>query len=121
MDLGLLSNEQVSWIGSINLLFVPFGSLASGLLMDPLGKRRMMQVSTPCFGVFDVVNQLNNVNIPIVAAEFANAGRLDVILFWNQYYSHLHCSCAIWNEWRTSRSAGACVNKVIETYLGVRK
>lgn len=40
----VLSNEEISWIGSINLLCVPFGSLASGLLMDPVGKRRMMQI-----------------------------------------------------------------------------
>lgn len=40
----VLSNEEVSWIGSINLLCVPLGSLTSGLLMDPIGKRRMMQI-----------------------------------------------------------------------------
>lgn len=39
-----LSDEQISWLGSINMLCVPVGSLASGLLMEPLGKRRMMQV-----------------------------------------------------------------------------
>lgn len=39
-----LSDEQISWLGSINLLCVPIGSLASGLLMESLGKRRMMQV-----------------------------------------------------------------------------
>lgn len=44
-DLDVISVEQASWIGSINLLFVPIGSITSGLLMDPLGKRRMMQVS----------------------------------------------------------------------------
>ncbi|XP_031638552.1 facilitated trehalose transporter Tret1-like [Contarinia nasturtii] len=40
----LLTNEEKSWIGSINLLCVPLGSLTSGLLMDALGKRRMMQL-----------------------------------------------------------------------------
>lgn len=40
----VLSNDQISWIGSINLLCVPLGSITSGLLMEPVGKRRMMQV-----------------------------------------------------------------------------
>lgn len=40
----LLTENEKSWIGSINLLCVPLGSLTSGLLMDKLGKRRMMQV-----------------------------------------------------------------------------
>lgn len=42
----VLGDEEISWIASINLLCVPLGSLTSGLLMDPVGKRRMMQV---CF------------------------------------------------------------------------
>lgn len=40
----VLNDDQISWIGSINLLCVPLGSITSGLLMDPVGKRRMMQV-----------------------------------------------------------------------------
>lgn len=40
----VLNDDEISWIGSINLLCVPIGSLTSGLLMDPIGKRRMMQV-----------------------------------------------------------------------------
>lgn len=40
----ILDDNQISWIGSINLLCVPFGSITSGLLMDSIGKRRMMQV-----------------------------------------------------------------------------
>ncbi|XP_031620230.1 facilitated trehalose transporter Tret1-like [Contarinia nasturtii] len=39
-----LSGDEISWIGSINLLCVPLGSLTSGLLMEKLGKRRMMQL-----------------------------------------------------------------------------
>lgn len=39
-----LSDEQISWIASINMLFVPIGALISGLFMESLGKRRMMQV-----------------------------------------------------------------------------
>lgn len=51
IDLDLISNEQVSWIGSVNLLFVPLGSIVSGLLVDPLGKRRMMQVTLNNFAM----------------------------------------------------------------------
>lgn len=40
----VLGAEEISWIGSINLLFVPFGSLTSAVLMEPIGKRRMMQL-----------------------------------------------------------------------------
>lgn len=32
-------------LASVNLLCVPFGSFVSGLLTEPLGKRRVMQVS----------------------------------------------------------------------------
>lgn len=39
-----LTENEISWIGSINLLCVPIGSLTSGLFMEPIGKRRMMQV-----------------------------------------------------------------------------
>lgn len=41
----LLGFIYVFSAGSINLLCVPFGSLASGMLSNPLGKRRVMQVS----------------------------------------------------------------------------
>lgn len=40
----ILDDNEISWIGSINLLCVPLGSITSGLLMDSIGKRRMMQV-----------------------------------------------------------------------------
>lgn len=39
-----LTTEEISWIGLINLLSVTFGCVSSGLLMDPIGKRRLMQV-----------------------------------------------------------------------------
>lgn len=39
-----LTNTEISWIGSINLLCVPIGSLLSGILVEPLGKRRVMQI-----------------------------------------------------------------------------
>lgn len=39
-----LSDQQISWIGSVNMLFVPIGCLISGLFMEAMGKRRMMQV-----------------------------------------------------------------------------
>lgn len=43
-DLDLVSDEQVSWVGSINFLLVPLGNIISGYLAEPVGKRRMMQV-----------------------------------------------------------------------------
>ncbi|XP_031344079.1 facilitated trehalose transporter Tret1-like isoform X2 [Photinus pyralis] len=39
-----LTPEQVSWIGSINLMCVPIGCLLSGVLTTPVGRRRSMQV-----------------------------------------------------------------------------
>lgn len=46
-----INDETISWLGSVNYLCVPLGSLTSGLLMDPLGKRRLMQVKN-IFTVF---------------------------------------------------------------------
>lgn len=41
-----LNKEQVSWIGSINLMCVPIGCILSGVLTTPIGRRRSMQVIT---------------------------------------------------------------------------
>lgn len=41
-----LGEEEISWISSILPLFVPLGSLISAVLMDRIGKRRIMQVSS---------------------------------------------------------------------------
>lgn len=41
----LLINEiQINILGSINLICVPLGCLFSGIITQPLGKRRAMQV-----------------------------------------------------------------------------
>ncbi|XP_033163959.1 facilitated trehalose transporter Tret1 isoform X1 [Drosophila mauritiana] len=48
----LLNKDEISWFSSINLICVPLGCLFSGLLTQPLGKRRAMQF----------------VNLPILAA-----------------------------------------------------
>ncbi|XP_055312540.1 facilitated trehalose transporter Tret1 isoform X2 [Sitodiplosis mosellana] len=39
-----LSDDQVSWLSSINLLCVPLGCFLSGMLTEPTGKRRAMQL-----------------------------------------------------------------------------
>lgn len=40
-----LNDEQISWFSSINLLCLPLGCFFSGVLTEPVGKRRAMQVS----------------------------------------------------------------------------
>lgn len=39
-----LSKEEISWLSSINLICVPLGCLFSGMLTQPIGRRRAMQV-----------------------------------------------------------------------------
>lgn len=41
-----LSKDEISWLSSINLICVPLGCLFSGMLTQPIGRRRAMQVST---------------------------------------------------------------------------
>ncbi|XP_067642478.1 solute carrier family 2, facilitated glucose transporter member 8 isoform X2 [Eurosta solidaginis] len=48
----VLNRDEISWFSSINLICVPLGCLFSGLLTQPIGKRRAMQL----------------VNIPILAS-----------------------------------------------------
>ncbi|XP_017848501.1 facilitated trehalose transporter Tret1 isoform X2 [Drosophila busckii] len=48
----VLSKNEVSWFSSINLICVPLGCIFSGMLTQPMGKRRAMQF----------------VNLPILAA-----------------------------------------------------
>ncbi|XP_063242433.1 facilitated trehalose transporter Tret1-like [Bacillus rossius redtenbacheri] len=44
----LLSEEQISWFSSINLICVPVGCMVSGVLTQPLGRKRsMMLVNIP--------------------------------------------------------------------------
>lgn len=47
-----LDDEGLSWVGSIGLICVPFGCFVSGIVTQPLGRRRSMQL----------------INIPFVAA-----------------------------------------------------
>ncbi|XP_053624848.1 facilitated trehalose transporter Tret1-like isoform X2 [Plodia interpunctella] len=39
-----LTNSQVSWISSLNLIVVPLGCALSGVVTAPMGRRRAMQV-----------------------------------------------------------------------------
>ncbi|KAK9870531.1 hypothetical protein WA026_008095 [Henosepilachna vigintioctopunctata] len=39
-----LGQEGLSWIGSISLICVPFGCFVSGMITQPLGRRRSMQL-----------------------------------------------------------------------------
>ncbi|XP_017088653.2 facilitated trehalose transporter Tret1 isoform X2 [Drosophila bipectinata] len=48
----ILNKDEISWFSSINLICVPLGCLFSGIITQPLGKRRAMQF----------------VNLPILAA-----------------------------------------------------
>ncbi|KAH8278702.1 hypothetical protein KR018_007521, partial [Drosophila ironensis] len=48
----VLNKDEISWFSSINLICVPLGCLFSGIITQPLGKRRAMQF----------------VNLPILAA-----------------------------------------------------
>ncbi|KAF5299385.1 hypothetical protein FQR65_LT09426 [Abscondita terminalis] len=41
-----LNEQQISWIGSINLMCVPVGCLLSGFLTQPVGRKRSMQIIT---------------------------------------------------------------------------
>lgn len=41
----VLNKDQISWFSSINLICVPLGSIFSGALTQPIGRRRAMQVS----------------------------------------------------------------------------
>uniref|UniRef100_A0A182MQM0 Major facilitator superfamily (MFS) profile domain-containing protein n=1 Tax=Anopheles culicifacies TaxID=139723 RepID=A0A182MQM0_9DIPT len=45
-----LSRDQISWLSSINLICVPLGSIFSGMLAQPIGRRRAMQlINIPIF------------------------------------------------------------------------
>ncbi|XP_021706334.1 uncharacterized protein LOC5568062 isoform X2 [Aedes aegypti] len=45
-----LSRDEISWLSSINLICVPLGCLFSGMLTQPIGRRRAMQiVNIPMF------------------------------------------------------------------------
>ncbi|XP_049536276.1 uncharacterized protein LOC125951459 [Anopheles darlingi] len=45
-----LSRDQISWLSSINLICVPLGSIFSGALAQPIGRRRAMQlINIPIF------------------------------------------------------------------------
>ncbi|KAF5288898.1 hypothetical protein FQA39_LY03777 [Lamprigera yunnana] len=39
-----LTEEEISWIGSINLMCVPIGCLVSGVATDPIGRKKSMQL-----------------------------------------------------------------------------
>ncbi|KAK9886077.1 hypothetical protein WA026_014862 [Henosepilachna vigintioctopunctata] len=50
-----LGPEGISWIASINLFAIPFGCLVSGVVTQPLGRRRSMQLINIPFGICWIV------------------------------------------------------------------
>ncbi|XP_058447288.1 uncharacterized protein LOC131427791 [Malaya genurostris] len=40
----ILNREEISWLSSINLICVPLGCVFSGMLTQPIGRRRAMQI-----------------------------------------------------------------------------
>ncbi|XP_011495090.1 PREDICTED: facilitated trehalose transporter Tret1 [Ceratosolen solmsi marchali] len=42
----LVTLEEITWIGSINLFLLPLGGFASGVVSQKLGRRRTMMIST---------------------------------------------------------------------------
>lgn len=85
-DLDLASDDQVSWIGSINFLFVPCGDVLSGFLADPVGKRRMMQVNITNFSEKNTRSSSSKtILVRISDAESSNDIGLVSHLFRQQY------------------------------------
>ncbi|KAK4880578.1 hypothetical protein RN001_008724 [Aquatica leii] len=41
-----VTEDQISWIGSMSLLTIPIGSVLSGIITQPLGRKRSMQFIT---------------------------------------------------------------------------
>ncbi|XP_055609067.1 uncharacterized protein LOC129756270 isoform X2 [Uranotaenia lowii] len=41
-----LNKDEISWLSSINLICVPLGCIFSGMLTQPIGRRRAMQIVT---------------------------------------------------------------------------
>uniref|UniRef100_A0A182IJQ0 Major facilitator superfamily (MFS) profile domain-containing protein n=1 Tax=Anopheles atroparvus TaxID=41427 RepID=A0A182IJQ0_ANOAO len=57
-----LSSEQISWLSSINLICVPLGSIFSGMLTQPIGRRRAMQlINIPIFFAWMLFHYANDV------------------------------------------------------------
>lgn len=44
-----LNKDEISWLSSINLICVPLGCVFSGMLSQPIGRRRAMQVCSLIF------------------------------------------------------------------------
>ncbi|XP_058117746.1 solute carrier family 2, facilitated glucose transporter member 10-like [Anopheles ziemanni] len=58
-----LSREQISWLSSINLICVPLGSIFSGMLAQPIGRRRAMQlINIPIFIAWMLFHYASDVN-----------------------------------------------------------
>lgn len=57
-----LNKEEISWLSSINLICVPLGCLLSGMLAQPIGRRRAMQVR-----IFDDVHELKLTQFDVIA------------------------------------------------------
>ncbi|KAK4880580.1 hypothetical protein RN001_008726 [Aquatica leii] len=55
-----LNEDQISWIGSINMMCVPLGCLVSGVATDPIGRKRSMQIINFPFIVCWVIFYFSN-------------------------------------------------------------
>lgn len=87
-------SRHLTFAASINLLCVPFGSLLSGVLTGPLGKRRVMQVSVESFFSFrfsfPVCSSIAFIQSFLIllfatVAQFADARRLGTVLFFVEH------------------------------------
>lgn len=57
-----LSKTEVSWISSINLIFVPLGCVLSGVFSSLIGRKRAMQfVCFPLFASWIIIYYSKNV------------------------------------------------------------
>ncbi|KAF5288900.1 hypothetical protein FQA39_LY03779 [Lamprigera yunnana] len=54
-----VNQNQISWIGSMSLLTIPFGSVLSGILTQPFGRKRSMQFITIPFIICWIVFYLS--------------------------------------------------------------
>ncbi|KAF5288901.1 hypothetical protein FQA39_LY03780 [Lamprigera yunnana] len=68
------TENSVSWMGSIGLLTVPVGGLLSGIVMQPFGRKRIMQLITIpfifCWIIFYFSNKLWHIYLSLALVGF---------------------------------------------------
>ncbi|XP_053679584.1 facilitated trehalose transporter Tret1-like [Anopheles nili] len=68
----MLTREQISWLSSINLICVPLGSIFSGMLAQPIGRRRAMQlINIPIFVAWMLFHYASDVTLLYVGLALA--------------------------------------------------